>query len=485
MPNENQNLKTENAPALYRAVWRWHFFAGLFVAPFAVFLAVTGALYLWKPQFEEWKYRNLFNVPRPVSSGAQLSALNAQPLSPDVQLTVARTAFPKLNPSQFIPAARAGRSTEIQFGAPYGRGKTSVFVDPYTGVILGQIDDATRPMRILHDLHGTMLAGLPGEIIIELAASWAFVLIVSGFYLWWPRPSTVRGFLLPRFGAGRRALLRDLHAVPAVWLSAFTLFLLATGIQWTKVGGQWSRTLAQAVGEWQPRETSASAHRSELLGGWSPYLNSKAMAEQAATVASTAPADEHAEHRRGKKDSGVADDPDHPRISLERVMTIAIERHVTDAYAIALPQSPTGVYSILTDRNRAFTRAYLHLDQYSGAILADIRYKDFGLGAKFMTYGIIAHEGQLFGLANQILGLVTCLGLIGLAVTGVMMWWSRRPKGQLAAPNASGSLFAVSRGAIIIVVLLATLLPLMATSLVILLLIDFILGRFRSRTASL
>jgi uncharacterized iron-regulated membrane protein len=40
------------AGALYRAVWRWHFFAGLFVAPFVVFLAVTGALYLWKPQFE-------------------------------------------------------------------------------------------------------------------------------------------------------------------------------------------------------------------------------------------------------------------------------------------------------------------------------------------------------------------------------------------------------------------------------------------------
>jgi uncharacterized iron-regulated membrane protein len=28
---------------LYRAVWRWHFYAGLFVIPFLLMLAVTGA----------------------------------------------------------------------------------------------------------------------------------------------------------------------------------------------------------------------------------------------------------------------------------------------------------------------------------------------------------------------------------------------------------------------------------------------------------
>lgn len=469
MPIENQKPPAENSNALYRAVWRWHFFAGLFVAPFAVFLAITGALYLWKPQFEEWKYRDLFNVTIPA---------NTAPLSADAQFAAGRAALPTLNPSQFVPAARAGRSAEIQFGSKYGPDKVSVFVNPYTGAVLGQIDDATRPMRILHDLHGTMLAGLPGEIIIELAASWAFVLIVSGFFLWWPRPFTVRGFLLPRFGAGRRALLRDLHAVPAVWLSVFTLFLLATGIQWTKVGGKWSRTLAQAVGEWQPRETSASAHRSELLGGWSPYLNSKAKAEQAATVASTPPIDEHAEHRAPANSSSeiVNQKSKIPPLALERVMAIAAERNVTDAYAIALPQGPTGVYSILSDRNRAFSRAYVHLDQYSGKVLADIRFKDFGRMAKFYTFGIIAHEGQLFGLANQLLGLVTCLGIIGLAVTGVMMWWSRRPKGQLAAP-VSAPLFKTSKSAVIIAVLLAAVLPLMAATLVVLLILDFTLGR--------
>ena len=93
--------------ALYRAVWRWHFFAGLFVAPFAVFLALTGAIYLWKPQYEDWRYRDIFRVP--VTAGQ--SALPA-----DAQLAAARAAFPELNPVQFVPAAQPGRECPHRSG---------------------------------------------------------------------------------------------------------------------------------------------------------------------------------------------------------------------------------------------------------------------------------------------------------------------------------------------------------------------------------
>ena len=459
------------ANALYRAVWRWHFFAGLFVAPFAVFLAITGALYLWKPQFEEWKYRDILNV-----------SVGTTALSADAQFAAARAAVPTLNPVQFLPTTAPGRAAEVQFGSARGPDKVSVYVNPYSGAITGSIEDATRPMQILHELHGTLLAGTPGQLLIELAASWAFVLLVSGFYLWWPRPFTVRGFLLPRLGAGRRALLRDLHAVLAVWLCGLILLLLSTGIQWTKVGGAWSRYVAQVAGEWQPRETSASAHRSELLGGWSPYMKDKATAKKLENVASTPPTtDPHAEHRGTNKVRGTGgafrDDPEHPRIPLEKVIAIAAERQVTDTFAIALPQGPTGVYSIISDRNRALSRAYLHVDQYSGKVLADVRFKDFGFMAKFYSFGIIWHEGQLFGFLNQIVGLLTAIGVVMLAVTGIAMWWSRRPAGALAAPGAPAPLFGVSRGAVGIAFALAAVLPLMGATLVLLLGFDLVFSR--------
>ncbi|MBS0633608.1 MAG: PepSY domain-containing protein [Verrucomicrobia bacterium] len=462
---------TPPAGALYRAVWRWHFFAGLFVAPFAVFLAVTGAIYLWKPQYEAWRYRELFKVPVPAGQAA---------LSADAQFTAARAAYPQLSPIQFVPGVAPGRSAEVQFGSARGPDRSSVFVNPYTGAVLGRLDDADRLMTTVSELHGTLLAGTPGQIVVELAATWAIVLIVSGLYLWWPRPFSLRGFLLPRLGAGRRALLRDLHAVPAVWLSLGLLFLLSTGLQWTKVTGAWARWTAQAAGQWTPRETSASAHRSAVLGGWSPPVASRATARGLEGVASTPPAaDPHAEHRA--RATAWRDDP--RRISLEQVRSVARERGVTDPYAIVLPSGPTGVFSIITDRNRPFSRAFIHLDQYSGKILADVRFKDFGLMGKFYSAGIIAHEGQLFGLANQLLGLAAALGVILLAVTGVLMWWARRPRGQLAAP-AGGNLFRTSRGAVVVAVLLSAVLPLMAATLVLLLLLDATFVRYLSRPES-
>lgn len=441
MNNEAPNAPAGNA-TFYAAVWRWHFFAGIFVAPFAVFLAVTGAIYLWKPQFEAWRYRTLLEV---TPAG--------QALSLDAQLEAARVATPGAKAQQFIPAPSPTRSAEVIFGSKKD-GKVSVFVDPYTGKVLGRRGENERFMTWMHDLHGTLLAGTTGETLVELAASWAFVLVLTGLYLWWPRPFKASGFFWPRFQSGRRAFLKDLHAVPAVWFSVFTLILLMTGMQWTRVSGAWIKTLAQGIGEWQPKETNASAHRSELLGGWSPFLKDKQLSQEVANVASK------------------PSNPCPPPITLENVRAIAEAQHVTDAYAIALPQGATGVFSVLSDRNRAFTRTYLHLDQYSGKVLADVRYKDFGVVAKTFTFGIILHEGQLFGVPNQIAGMLTCLAIILLAVTGLWMWWARRPKGSLGAPTSRGRF---PRPLIAVVLVCAALAPLLAASLAVLALLDLVL----------
>ena len=44
------------ASLLHRAAWRWHFYAGLIILPFLAWLAITGSLYLFKPEIERWIY---------------------------------------------------------------------------------------------------------------------------------------------------------------------------------------------------------------------------------------------------------------------------------------------------------------------------------------------------------------------------------------------------------------------------------------------
>lgn len=456
--------------ALYRAVWRWHFYAGLLVAPFAIFLAITGAIYLWQPQYEAWRYRDFLTV-----------SASSSTTSDSQLLTTARAAAPAgWRAQSFQPAFAAGESAQVIFKpadnpSPFGPGLT-VFLDPHTGTVLGRLRDEDRLMNTVKTLHGTLFAGRLGRYVVELAASWALVLFLTGLYLAWPRPRfAVSGFLLPRLRSSGRTFWRDLHAVPAVWLAVATIFLLSTGLLWTQSAGAWYRTLSAALGQGTPRESSAGAHRSALTG-WSPPLKS-GLAEKIDALASAPPAaDEHAGHHDhaapARSSAPLPDGPFEHALPLDAIVAFAREHRVPEPFAVALPVGPTGVYSVLSDRNQPFNRVYLHLDQYSGRILADVRFKDFGHLAQFFSWGIIAHEGRLFGLANQILGTLAALGVVLLGASGLVLWWQRRPPGQRAAPVSDSSL---PRPVLLGTFALAALLPLLAASLALLWLADRLL----------
>ena len=443
--------------AAYRAVWRWHFYAGLIVAPFAIFLAVTGAIYLWRPQYEAWRYRDLLRTP----------SVGTAAVPADGQLAAARTAAPPgWRAQSYQPAFAPGETAQVIFQPP-GAGLHSpgltVFVDPQTGRLLGRLHDEETLMAQVKKLHGTLFAGAFGEYVVELVASGALVLFLTGFYLAWPRPKfTPWGFLLPRLRAEGRVFWRDLHAVPAVWCSAGTVFLLVTGLLWTQAAGSWYRKVSAVLGQGSPRESFAGAHRSALTG-WSPPLRA-GLAERIDRLASAPPAtDEHASHGPGMHP--VAPAPEGPfvgALSLDRAMALAEERAVPRPFVVGLPVGPEGVFSAISDSRQPFRRVFLHLDQYSGRVLAEVTFRDFGYLAQFYSWGIVAHEGRLFGLANQVLGTLAAVGVILLGVTGLAMWWRRRPVGRLAIPDGGTPL---PRPVLLGTFLLATLLPMLAATL--------------------
>src|SRR6187200_244186 len=47
------------ASITYRALWRWHFHAGLFCIPFVIVLGLTGSIYLFKPQIDAFADRSV------------------------------------------------------------------------------------------------------------------------------------------------------------------------------------------------------------------------------------------------------------------------------------------------------------------------------------------------------------------------------------------------------------------------------------------
>jgi len=66
--------------------------------------------------------------------------------------------------------------------------------------------------------------------------------------------------------------------------------------------------------------------------------------------------------------------------------------------------------------------------------------------------------------------LAACIGVVGLAITGVVMWWRRRPAGPLGAPRTARP--TPTRVLLGLIVATALLLPLLAASMVVVFVFD-------------
>ncbi|WP_379547009.1 PepSY domain-containing protein [Oceanobacillus sojae] len=84
---------------------------------------------------------------------------------------------------------------------------------------------------------------------------------------------------------------------------------------------------------------------------------------------------------------------------------------------------------------KAKDEATMHIDQYSGEILADYLYDNYEPLGKLMSWGITVHKGLEYGLANQFIGLFVCLGIMRLIIEGLILWWERKPEGHFVHQN--------------------------------------------------
>lgn len=437
---------------LYRAVWRWHFYAGLLVSPFLIILAVSGIIYLFKPQLDALMY--------PLHVAPAGTALPAT-----AQLQAALDAYRGATTSSYAKPEGPERSAVVTLSTVDER-TLAIFVNPYSGAVLGARDEDNNLQAWAVRLHGELLVGPVGDYIVELAACWALVLAVTGLYLWWPRKgSKVWGVLLPRLSRKNpRLFWRDLHAVPGFWGALALIFLVLTGLPWASFWGEnfakvWNQYPAQL---WDnvPLSDQTAASLNGTANQVVPWA-----AEDTPVPQSTPLEGHHDEGGTAGAGAGA--------ISLDAVVEHANAMGVPAGYSVALPEGETGVYTVSIAADDPRHSRTLHIDQYSGAMLADIGWDKYGPVPRAVELGIALHEGRFFGLPNQLLMLFAALVAMLLPLTGLVMWWRRRPQGRLGAPAMPQLRFMP--GLLAIIVLLGLAFPLVGISLTVILLLDWLL----------
>jgi uncharacterized iron-regulated membrane protein len=431
--------RERSAAALYRTIWRWHFYAGLFCIPFVLWLAVTGSIYLFKPQIEALQdrpYDHLTVIDRQLPSDQVRAAMTAVPGTTlrSVELPATETAATRVILDDHGVAIR-------------------IYVNPDTLAILKIVPEDDRLMNVVFRLHGELMMGDIGSIIIELAASWAIVMIVSGLYLWWPRNAAgLAGIVYPRLGGRGRVFWRDLHAVTALWVSFFTLFILLSGLPWAKSWGAYLQEI---------REITGTAVAKQDWPSGSP----------------AAPAGD----MRGM--GGMTGMPSHylPQIdgnALNRVVDTAIPLRLAPPVLVSPPEVAGGAWNVKSDAQNRTLRSDVTVDGASGKLLTRVDFGERQWVDRVVGTGVAAHEGHLFGWLNQLVSLVTATGLIAASISAIVMWWRRRSPGTLGAPQPAPTTM-VSAGVVGSIIALALLLPLLAVSMVVVLFCErVIIGHF-------
>ena len=170
-------------------------------------------------------------------------------------------------------------------------------------------------------------------------------------------------------------------------------------------------------------------------------------------------------------------------VTLDSVTAFAGSLGFDRRYQLSLPAGAEGVWTISHDSMSNDGPApsadrTLHIDQFTGRILADVRYADYSVYAKAMAYGIAFHEGDM-GAWNLALNTVFCLSIIFMSVSGLVMWWKRRPAGalRLAAPPLPRDL-PLWKGAAVLMVVLGVAFPLAGAVLLAAIVLDLAVLRF-------
>ncbi|MFS4583536.1 PepSY-associated TM helix domain-containing protein [Phaeobacter sp. C3_T13_0] len=397
------------AQKLYFAAWRWHFYTGLFVIPFLTALAVTGLAMLWIAWIDG----------RDGEHTAVTLQEQGMPLS--AQADAAQAVLPDGALKQYV--APRGPDLAALFRVDHNGDAIMVAVDPYTATVIQTFPRRSGWYDFADGLHSDLMLGVTGDRMLETAASLALVLIATGLYMWWPRKIGWRRALLPTPGRGR-SLWKSLHGVVGIWVSLLLVLFLVSGLSWA---GIWGEKMVQAWNQFPAEkwdnvplsdDTHASMDHTRREVPWA--------LEQTPMPASGSEAGL----------SGVSG----PVVNIDSVDTLARQIGFTGRYQLSIPRGDSGVWtlsrdSMSTDSTNPTSDRTVHVDRYTGKILADVRFVDYSWTGKAMAVGIALHMGTL-GLWSVLANTLVCLSVLFLCGSAVVLWWKRRPTsaGRLAAP---------------------------------------------------
>ncbi|MCP1472121.1 putative iron-regulated membrane protein [Sphingobium sp. OAS761] len=373
-----------------RRLWRSiHLWLGLTVGLLFVLLGLTGSALVFYVEIDA-----LLHPATQVESSAPAPDWSSQAW--DRALATVRTQWPQDRGAWRFEASDKPGAIHARYYPPRRSAGTPMaavrmlWLSPDGERVLRQDRWGAYAMTWLYDLHMELLTGETGRRFVGWSGIAMLMLLASGLAAWWPRGSWRKAIAFKRHAVPIRRL-HDLHKLTGLGSGALLLVLTLTGVM-----------------------LALPSESNWVLGRMIAPVDHVPM----------------------------------PQVRSEGRQPISIRQALAVAHH-ALPQArlawieapgPTGGafrirVQVPGDPSRRFPHSYVHVDPYSGAVLAVLDARRGNAATTINNWLHPLHDASIGGLSTRILACLAGLAPAALFLSGVLRW-RRRIAARRRGPTA-------------------------------------------------
>lgn len=376
----------------FKAIAAWlHLWIGLTTGIIVVIVSITGCILVFDEELFEYFHPDLVTATgtgptRPVS---ELLLVAQKALGGKKEITDIRMG--QNGKSYVFTATKVNKRSDITLSYfSQFKYRDDVYVNPYTGRVLGVIDVRYEFFNVIEQLHRQLLLVKPvGSVVVGSCILLFLLMMVTGFILWFPRNyRQLRQNLSVKWKAKWKRVNYDLHNSLGFYVLPVAMIIAITGLVWSFKW--WEKGIYKTLGSPKP----------VVLLRKAPAVNT---------------ADTTGNH-------------------LDQIVH-TLKQEVKGNYltiGLNLPEEGNKVliaFVYIKNRTDGWRNiSYYYFDTRTGRLFDQIKHTQKPLGLKWRNSNKDIHTGRIYGLPTQILAFLASLVCASLPITGFLIWWNKRRK---------------------------------------------------------
>lgn len=375
-----------------KAIAGWlHLWIGLVTGIVVVIISITGCIQVFDEELFNLFHRDLVYVTetgpaRPVSELLVIAQKTLGKKKPVSNIRVREAGY-----SYVFTASKTNKLKDI--GISYFsqfKYNDDVYINPYTGKVLGVIDSRYEFFNVVEQLHRQLLLVKPvGSVIVGTCVLLFLLMLITGFILWLPKNyRQLKQNVSVKWKAKWKRVNYDIHNSLGFYILPVAMIMAVTGLVWSF--NWWENGIYNLFGS--PGKI---------------VLIRKAPAKVSADTTNNN--------------------------TVDMVFT-AVKHRIGDNYktiGFNFPDKKNKVIMVYTYGENIDgwrNMSYYYFDSRTGKMFDKLEQQSKPLALKWRNSNKDIHTGRIYGWPTQILAFFASFACASLPITGFLIWWGKRNK---------------------------------------------------------